>query len=80
MMYSTQAIADINNYLKENNDVNLAFCVCDNQKLNKIIRAYRHNEISLENAAAQTLTTIIEQPQIDVSELNHLKIQAMEDG
>lgn len=62
-MYSTQAIEDIRKSLLETNGVNLAFCVCDNEKLNSIILAYRHGDISLENAAKQALSTIIEQPQ-----------------
>lgn len=61
-MYSTQAIEDIAKFIRDNNGVNLAFCVCDNQKFNAIVRKYRHGDISLENAATQTLSTIVEQP------------------
>lgn len=37
--------------------------VCDNQKFNSIVLAYRNNEISLESATKQALSTIIEQPE-----------------
>ncbi|QFT13370.1 hypothetical protein FIV04_25805 (plasmid) [Vibrio sp. THAF190c] len=63
-MYSTQAIEDIKNSLYETSGVNLAFCVCDNQKFNSIVRAYRNNEISLEIATNQALSTIIVQPDV----------------
>ncbi|MDF9399178.1 hypothetical protein [Vibrio sp. 1180_3] len=61
-MYSTQAIENIRKSLQDNNGVNLAFCVCDNQKFNSIVLAYRNNEISLESATQKALSTIIEQP------------------
>lgn len=59
-MYSTQAIENISKSLQENNGINLAFCVCDNQRFNSIVLAYRNNEISLESATQKALSTIID--------------------
>jgi len=63
-MYSTQAIEDIRKSLQTINGINLTYCVCDNQKFNAIVQAYRHGEISLESATKQAMSTIIEQPEI----------------
>ncbi|MGD8116931.1 hypothetical protein [Vibrio sp. TRT 29B02] len=68
-MYSTQAVENIRRSLLETNGVNLAFCVCDNKKLDSIILAYRHGDISLENAAKQALSTIIEQFHVQEGEV-----------
>ncbi|MCF6454592.1 hypothetical protein L1076_23700 [Vibrio sp. MMG022] len=57
-MHSSQAIAEINSVLKAKSNVNLAFCICDNQKLNRVIKAYRYGDISLDSAAEQALTTV----------------------
>lgn len=63
-MYSTQAISNIAELLKEAHGVCLALCVCDNQKFNLIVNAYRQGEITLEIAAQEALSTIIKQPKI----------------
>jgi hypothetical protein len=53
---------NIRKSLQAINGINLTYCVCDNQKFNVIVRAYRHGEISLESATTQAMSTIIEQP------------------
>ena len=61
-MSSTQAIEDIRKSLLETKGVNLTFCVCDNQAFNSIVRAYRHGDITLENATIKAYSTIIDHP------------------
>ena len=59
-MHSTQAIAEISSAIKSKHNINLAFCICDNQRLNRIIKAYRYGDISLDSATEQVLPIIKE--------------------
>ncbi len=59
-MYNTQVITEISDAMKAKSNINLAFCICDNQAFNRIIKAYRNGDISLESAVEQALLTIKE--------------------
>ncbi|GIB00137.1 hypothetical protein D6U78_10930 [Vibrio cholerae] len=59
-MYITQAINNINRSLMETKGINLTYCVCDNEKFNTIVFAYRTRKITLDEATVQIVSTIIE--------------------
>ena len=59
-MYNTQVITEISDAIKAKSNISLAFCVCDNQAFNRIIKAYRNGDISLDSAVEQVLSTIKE--------------------